>query len=100
MAKYENRWIMVEVDHTKWQNTWEIVPSTLQYVKKIWNWFPLSGKIDDHWHAHNRISNISDVPLIIAIQFLDGVQECIGDGAIINLYNSMGAVTMNLIKTI
>ena len=63
VAKYKNRWIIVELDHTKWQNAWKIVPSTLQYVKKIWNWFPLSGKIDGLWHAHNRISNRSDAPL-------------------------------------
>ncbi len=27
------------------------------------HWFPLSGKIDGHWHAHNRTSNRSDAPL-------------------------------------
>ena len=64
VAKYKNRWIVVELDHTKWQNTWNIVPSTLQYAKNIWNWFPLSGKIDGQCHAHNRISNRSDAPLI------------------------------------
>ncbi len=58
----------MEPDHTKWQNTWKIVPSTLQYVKEIWNWFPLSGKIDGHWHAHNRISNRSDAPLLNSIK--------------------------------
>ena len=52
-----------------------IVPSTLQYVKKIWNWLPLSGKIDGHWHAHNRISNRSDAPLVTVDEISEGTKS-------------------------
>ncbi len=65
---YGENLILVELDHTKWQNTWKILPSTLQYEKKIWNWFTLSGKIDGHCHALNLPSR-SDAPWIIKITY-------------------------------
>ncbi len=66
VEKYKNSWTLVEFDHTKWQNTWKIIPSTLQYVMKIGNWLPLSGKMDSHWYALNKIGHRSDAPLIWA----------------------------------